>query len=340
MTEPGQRRSGRAGAATIYDIAERAGVNPSTVSRALNHPGRVSAATEARIRQAADELDFHANPMARALPTGRTRTLALVLADVTNPVVFGLIRGAERAAAAAGYTLVIAESQESGAVEAATVERVAPAVDGIVLATSRLADDEIGAIAARKPVVTVNRGGSASANVSPDVEPGIAALVAHLESLGHRTLAFLAGPANSWTSTRRWDALFAAARRAGLHIVEIGPNAPTVEGGGDAYERCEASGATAVVAYNDLMAMGLIQAARAAGRRVPEDLSIVGFDDIFGAALITPALTTVRADLELAGEHAVTHLLALMGEGAAPADCDELATELVVRDSTGPAPTR
>lgn len=338
MTETGQRRSGRSGAATIYDIAERAGVNPSTVSRALNHPGRVSAATEARIRQAAEELDFHINPMARALPTGRTRTLALVLADVTNPVVFGLIRGAERAAAAAGYTLVISESQESGEVEAATVERVAPAVDGIVLATSRLADEQIAGIAARKPVVTINRGGAAATNVSPDVEPGIAELVAHLGALGHRSLAFLSGPVGSWTSTRRWDALFAAAREAGMTIVEIGPNPPTLEGGAAAYERCEASGATAVVAYNDLMAMGLIQAARAADRDVPGDLSIAGFDDIFGAALITPALTTVRADLEAAGEHAITHLLALMDDGPAPGGCASLVTELVIRASTGPAP--
>src|SRR6185437_5523990 len=101
-------------AATIYDVATLAGVSPSTVSRALGKPGRISAATERRIRAAADELNFRINPMARALHTGRTHTLALVVADITNPVVFGIVRGAETAASAAGYTLVITESQESG----------------------------------------------------------------------------------------------------------------------------------------------------------------------------------------------------------------------------------
>lgn len=101
-------------APTIYDVARLAGVNPSTVSRALSQPGRINVKTEAKIHAAAKELNYRLNPMARALPTGKTNTLGLLIADITNPVIFGIVRGAERAAARHGYTLVVTESQESG----------------------------------------------------------------------------------------------------------------------------------------------------------------------------------------------------------------------------------
>lgn len=335
------RPRGRSGAPTIYDVATRAGVNPSTVSRALNQPGRVSAATEARIRAAAAALDFHVNPMARGLPTGRTNTIALVVADITNPVVFGIVRGAERAAAQAGFTLVIAESQESGDVEAATVDRVAPAVDGIVLATTRLADTDIARLAARTPVVVINRALAGVLSVEPVVGPGVHALVEHLADLGHRSLAFVSGPETSSTSTRRWDALVAEATARGLSIIEIGPNRPTLDGGRSAYPGVAASGATAIVAFNDLLAIGVIQALKADGRAVPGDVSVAGFDDIFGAEFMVPALTTVYADLVEAGARAVTALLGAIGVPAGPQDDanrDDLVTSLIIRDSTGRAP--
>ena len=153
--DPKKSRGGSA--PTIYDIARLAGVNPSTVSRALSQPGRINVKTEERIQAAAKELNYRVNPIARALPTGRTNTLGLMVADITNPMIFGIVRGAERAAAEAGYTLVVAESQESGEREATAVERVLPSVDGLVLATTRLGDAQISHIADRKPTVIINR---------------------------------------------------------------------------------------------------------------------------------------------------------------------------------------
>lgn len=332
-------RRRKSGAATIYDIAELAGVNPSTVSRALNQPGRVSAKTEARIREAAAELDFHVNPLARALPTGRTNTIALAVADITNPVFFEVVRGAERAAHLAGYTLVISESQESGSLEAATIERLTPAVDGIVLGTTRLPDEDLQRIAGRKPLVAINREVAGIPNISADVSPGIRELVSHLHTNGHKTVAYLGGPSRSWISAQRWSALFEAARAAGIGVFEIGPNSPTVAGGGAAFDRVEASGATAVVAYNDLVAIGVIREAQARGLHVPEDLSVSGFDDIFAADLVTPPLTTVRTDLAAAGRKAVERLLVAIGVTAADVTgdaADELTTSLVTRGSTGP----
>lgn len=325
----------RGGSATIYDVAELAGVNPSTVSRAFSKPGRVSAATEAKIRAAAAELNFRPNPIARALPTGKTLTIGLVVADVTNPVVFGIIRGAERAASAAGYVLLVTESQESGEAEAAAIERLMPGVDGIVLATTRLVDERIEEIAARKPVVLINRSVPGVPGVLPDVTSGVDALIDHLADHGHRSVVFVSGPAQSWISARRWEAIMAASARRDMAVVEIGPNLPTVEGGRAITPRLLAARPTAVVAYNDLIAMGIIQAAGFVGVAVPGEVSIAGFDDIFGSDLITPALTTVRSQLLLAGERAVKQLL-----GTEPTDSGELLhTELVVRASTGPVAT-
>lgn len=333
----GPASGARKGPATIYDIAQLAGVNPSTVSRALGKPGRVSAKTEAKIRAAAAELNFRINPMARALPTGRTNTLALVVADITNPMVFGMVRGAEHAATEAGFTLVIAESQESGEAESNVIERILPSVDGVVLATTRLAPEPIAELGARKPIVLINHEVTGVASVVSDVEVGVRQLVEHLVGLGHRSIAFVSGPATSWISGRRWEALLALADEFDLAVVEIGPNPPTIDGGRAAWRRVDASRATAVVAFNDLMAIGLLQEAAAHDVAVPAALSVTGFDDIFGSDLITPPLTTVRAQLELAGQLAVRRLLAeVQGDASQPAAAEPLATELVIRGSTGP----
>lgn len=334
-----QARSARRGdgsrkpAATIYDIARHLGLSPSTVSRALNKPGRVNARTEQRIREAAAELNYRINPMARALPTGRTHTLGLILTDITNPVYFTLVRGAERVAAAEGYTLVLAESQESDALEAETAERLLQSVDGLVLVASRLDDAHIGALAERKPLVLVNRVVDGVSGVVPDVLPGIREALDHLASLGHASLAFLSGPTASWMSRLRWETLLDEAPRRGMTIVEIGPGAPTLDGGQRGLRRVQASGVSAVVAYNDLMAIGLLRACRCAGIDVPSRLSIVGFDDIFGSDFTSPPITTIRTPLDLAGEEAVHRVLAALGADDVRQP-RRVSAEFVLRGST------
>lgn len=340
--EPSARgRAPRKGkpAPTIYDIAKLAGVNPSTVSRALSQPGRINIKTEERIQAAAKELNYRLNPMARALPTGRTNTLGLLLADITNPMIFGIVRGAEHAAAEKGYTLVIAESEESGEREATTAERIQPSVDGLILGTTRLSDDQIQRLADAKPLVVINRDVEGVSSILPDVTPGIDEAVAHLASFGHTSIAYLSGPANSWMSSTRWSALLDRALASGMTIVEIGPGVPTLDGGRAALSRVVAAGVTAVVAYNDLMAIGLLRAAAEQGIDVPGRLSVIGFDDIFGSDFTTPALTTVRTPLALAGERAVRLTLEMIGVDQAAADHDEepIVTSLIVRGSTGPS---
>jgi LacI family transcriptional regulator len=338
--EAGSPTRRKNGAATIYDVAALAGVSPSTVSRALGKPGRISPATEARIRAAAEELSFRINPMARALHTGRTHTLALVVADITNPVVFGIIRGAEHAASTEGYTLVVAESQESGEVEAEAVRRLLPSVDGIILATTRLDSATILEMAAQKPIVLLNRAVDGVPAILPDVEEGVAALLAHLDELGHRSIAYLSGPTTSWVSARRWERLLEQTEQRGMALVEIGPNQPTIAGGRDASRRVRAARVTAVVAFNDLMAIGLMQALADAEVPVPGEISVAGFDDIFGSELIVPPLTTVRSQLELAGGRAAANLLGRLAGNETDPEEQPLSTQLVVRGSTGPAPAQ
>ena len=330
----------RGSAATIYDIAKLSGFNPSTVSRALTTPGRINAKTEAKIKAAAKELNYQVNPFARALPTGRTKMLALIIADITNPVFFDVVRGAETAAAEEGYTLVLAESQESSANEAEALKRIMPTVDGVLLVTTRLRDEEIQELNRQKPVVLINRKVPEVANVVPSNENGIAEAVKHLADLGHKHIAFLSGPRASWMNTDRWDNLMKNAIKLGMTIVEIGPNDPTLEAGRLSLDRIRAAGVTAVVTYNDLMGIGLLREAQSKGVSIPQDLSIIGFDNIFGSDFTSPPLTTVQMQLDKTGLEGITALMNLLDdEDLTPADIKppEHVASLLVRGSTAKA---
>lgn len=332
MTE----RTRRSTAPTIYDIAEKAGVAASTVSRALNKPGRINSETERRIRAAADELGYRLNPMARSLQSGLTGNFALVMSDMTNPVYFDLVRGAERVTAEAGCTLLFADSQENVDVELDAAQRLLRVADGLMLVGSRLSDEQIVALAELKPVVTVNRLVADLPAATAEVEVGVHEAVRHLAELGHRDIAYLTGPSASWMNGRRHGVLVADALSRGMTVRAIESDSPTIDGGRSAVPRVAASGVTAVVAFNDLLAFGLLQGARDAGIDVPGALSVIGFDDIFGADLLTPPLTTVRSHMRSLGEAAVVALQrAIAGEPGA--DSDRPATKLIVRGSTGPA---
>jgi LacI family transcriptional regulator len=336
----GNDLSRSARAVTIYDIAREAGVAASTVSRALTHPQRVNNRTREHIEQVADRLGYRPNPIARALPSGRTQTVALLVSDITNPHFFDVIRGAERGTTAAGYTLILANSEESGEAEQRHVERLARGVDGFVLAASRLPDRRIRDLAAELPVTLVNRkvGGVASAVI--DQRDGTRQIVEHLVGLGHTSIAFLAGPQASWMAAQRWRALSAAARRLRTTAVRLGPFAPTVEGGTAAADAALDAKVTAVVAHNDLLAIGVLRRFAQRGTDVPGDVSVVGYDDIFGADFCSPSLTTLAGPLDEAGSVAMEVLLDLIAarDGSGPRRDVVLPSHLVVRESTGPSP--
>jgi LacI family transcriptional regulator, repressor for deo operon, udp, cdd, tsx, nupC, and nupG len=312
-------------------------VATSTVSRAFSHPGRVNAETAERIKRTAERMGYRPNPIAKALPSGRTLMLALLVPDVTNPFFSEMIRGGERQAAAAGYTLVLADTEESPEIEAIHVDRLARLVDGVIIGTPRLSARKLAEFARRYPLVLVNREIGDAPHVVIDTPNGMNQAAQHFASLGHESVAYLAGPRASWANESRWRALQSAAKRLGLAMTWLGPFAPTVAGGTAAAEAVVVSGATAVIAFNDLLAIGTMRRLLARGLRVPEDISVLGCDDIFGADFCHPALTTLAAPIQDAGRAAVDLLLgSLAHTDRHPRRRIVLPTHLVVRESTGP----
>lgn len=336
---PGRRAQHGERAATIYDIARLTGLSASTVSRALNKPGRTKSSTEARVRAAAAEVGYRVNPMARSLLTGRTGTVGLVVSDLTNPVFLTLIRSVQRALSRSGTMLVVAESQESADVERETIEKLKTSTDGLLLVASRLGDDEVRDLACRSPIVLVNRRVVGAPFVVPDGRTGVRDAIAHLEALGHTGIAYLGGHARSWVNQNRWESVFREATARSMSVVQLGPAASSLDGGYGQLHTVLASGFDAVLAYNDLMAIGLMQAAHDDGVSVPGRLSIIGCDDIFGATFTSPRLTTVRAPLDRLGAAAVDMLGAVV-DGKTPAEPELLHMEFVPRGSTGSPPPR
>jgi LacI family transcriptional regulator len=183
----------------------------------------------------------------------------------------------------------------------------------------------------------MNRRIDGLADVVADISGGIEQAVRHLKELGHESVAYLSGPSTSWMSKHRWQLIFDAAVKQGLKVVEIGPNEPVVDGGKASVDLVLASGVSAVIAYNDLIAIGLMSGLTERGVSVPSQVSVIGFDDIFGSDLTTPALTTIKSPLESAGKLAVQALLADIEDHDAEQALEtakRLAGHLVMRAST------
>jgi LacI family transcriptional regulator, repressor for deo operon, udp, cdd, tsx, nupC, and nupG len=321
---------------TIVDVAAAAGVAPSTVSRAFSRPARVNRHTRDHVLAVAGELGYAPNPAAQALESGRTRTIALLVPDITNPYFAGVIKGAERAAAAAGLTLVLGDTQENPVREEELVTRLGRAVDGFVLSASRLPDDKLHRAADLNPIALVNRATPGVACVVSDFDSGTEQIVDHLASYGHRSFVFAGGPAESWSGARRWAGLRRAAQERGLAPHRSGPYLPTLAGGPAAADAVLASGATAVVCHNDMLAIGVLRRLAHRGVAVPRDLSVVGFDDIFGASFCNPPLTTLCERTEDTGDRAVEAVVRQIAQRSADPPTLVLPTHLTVRASTGP----
>ena len=324
--------------ATIYDVARVAGVSPSTVSRAFSRPGRVSAQTAEKIRQVAEELGYRSREVSRTAAKSTTKVLGLAVADITNPFNFRVIRGCQAAAAEAGFVVTLNDAQESEALEREMLRRSLPLLDGRIVASSRLSDTELRTVAKQLPVVVLNRRVAGLHCIIPDMAHGIRKAAEHLLALGHRNITYLAGPEASWADGMRWRAMRDSAKELGFTEHRVGPFAPTLQGGRGAAEVIAARRLKAVVCFNDLMAIGLMQGLAERGIKVPEQISIIGFDNIFASALVTPGLTTVAAPLTMLGDSAVRYVVAsLAGHKSAETAPVSVPVRLIVRHSTGPA---
>lgn len=322
---------------TIHDVAEACGVAPSTVSRALARPGRINAETAERISRVATELGYRTSrPTPVSSPTACTRRIVLLsVPDLTNPVFAEIARGAQEAAMALDYTVQLADFQESPRLERMSIERSLSGVDGVLMVSSRLPDSALRVMAQSKPVVLLSRTVPSIPSVVTDDGGGMRTAVEHLTKLGHDRIVYLAGPEASWASGVRWLALQQDARDMGIKVRRLGPFTPTLAGGLRAAEQLLARPASAVIAFNDQLAAGLVKGLSRAGVGVPSDVSVIGFDNTIVAALVAPGLTSVATPRREQGAVGIRHLVArITGDGSLDDRPVVLPTRLSVRTST------
>jgi LacI family transcriptional regulator, galactose operon repressor len=321
---------------TIKDVARAAGVSASTVTRALSNPEMVNPATRERVRQTAAALGYQPNRAARGLITGRTGNLGLLVPDLANPFFPSIVKGVQARAHEADYAVFLVDTDEDATAEAGLVSKLSKQVDGLILCSPRMAEDELRTILAETPVVLINRRVGRVPSVTPAFTDAMRQAVSHLTALGHRRIAYVAGPRSSWANRERVRALKGVA--GGVDLVEIGNVIPQFPGGVAAADQVLAADVTAVIAYNDLVALGLLHRFAARGVAVPDDISLLGFDDIALAEMVHPSLTTVALPKEQAGRASVDLLLQLLEQpDRATSVRRELPAQLMVRGSTGPA---
>ena len=325
---------------TLTDVAKRADVALSTASRAFSDPGRLGPDTLRKVRSVAQELGYSPAPRVVEPVSEFAATIAVVVPDIANPAFSAFVKAAQGQGRRGRHTVVLADTDFNPDREREAIEHLRGRVDGVVVCSSRLDAEEILALCGRTPVVLVNREAAGADCIVADASEGLRQTVDYLTALGHRRVAYVQGSAHSWSNGHRVQLVRALAEEYDLELEMLGWQTETVAGGSAAAARVVASGASAVIAHNDLVALGVIAGARALGVRVPDDLSVVGADDIPFATVAEPSLTSISVPLARAGELSLELLTrAVAGDQQTPRTL-RLPTHLIVRSSTGPAAAR
>jgi len=328
---------------TIRDVARIAGVSVATVSRAMNGHENVSAETKARILAVAKSLHFSPSGAARSLIMRRNQAIGAVLPDLHGEYFSELIRGIDLAAREHDLHLLVSGSHGDAKAAASAIRAMRGRVDGLLVLWPGLDAEGLDADLSRDmPTVLINthsrRAGMASLAI--DNHGGAMAMMKHLVDLGHRRIAFIGGPDNNYEARERLRGCHDAAAAAGAQLQVIPGDFTEVSGHAAGVRICHQSERpTAVFAGNDMMAIGCLSALSEAGVRVPQDMSLCGFDDIPIARYITPSLTTVRARIADLGTLSLQRLVAQIQRHARPAEMRQtLDVDLIVRASTTRAP--
>ncbi len=343
---PGRKtRHGKRHTAVMADVAKLAGVSHQTVSRVLHDSPYVRRETRERVLVAIRQLDYRPNPVARALVTGRSRTLGVVSFDSTLYGPASTLLGIEEAAHEAGYAVSIASLKSlNRASVLGAVERLrGQGVDGVaVIAPKKSAMDALRHLPPDVPVVAAEAGPDDSVPVvAVDQVAGAATATRHLLDLGHRTVWHIAGPQDWLEAEQRVEGWRSTLKAAGAQAPALLRGDWSARSGYELGQRLvNMPGVTAVFAGNDQMALGLLRLLHEAGRETPRQISIVGFDDIPEAAYFTPPLTTVRQDFAEVGRRCLHLLLEQIETGARSWSRVVVGAELVVRKSTAVAPPR
>ncbi len=332
---------------TVKDVARDAGVHPGTVSRALNASTRalVSEATAERVLATAARLGYRPNSIARGLKTSRSYTVGVLIPDLMNPLFPPIVRGIQDRLEEAAHTPLIANTDNDPERERADFEAMrARRVDGLISATARRREGPVDPLDEEgMPIVLVNRrheSGARSSVVSDD-RAGVRLAVEHLVGLGHRRIAHIAGPQNLSTGYLRREGFVAAMRAAGLEpdpeLILVSSAFVEAEGERLCAELLDADlGVTAIVAGNDLLALGCYDAFAARGIGCPVEISVIGFNDMPFSGWFNPPLSTVRLPHYEIGARAADLLLRHLDEPDAAPEQVVLPPELVLRDSVAP----
>lgn len=319
---------------TMKDVAAAAGVSLATVSRVLSggRPGDDDIAV--RVREAAAALDFRPNPSAQGLRRP-VSAIGVVVPDLANPYFAEVLKGVNGAAEAAGQRMLVADAHEDPAEEVRLVRDLIRWSAGIILCSPRMRARDLTDVAATvdRPFVTTNRPVPGRPSVVIDFSVGMRAICRHLRDLGHEHVVYLGGPAQAWSDGERRRALRGEVRH-GLRV-DFVPGGAEIPDGHAATDAALATGATAIVTFSDFVAMGVLMRAAELGLRIPEDLSVTGFDDIPVGRIAGPGLTTASVSKTELGRCA--HELLSSPE---PDRRVKMRPSLVVRGSTGPAPRR
>lgn len=328
-------------AVSIYDIAKRAGVSPSTVSRALEDHPRIGATTRKRIQELAREMDYVPSTVAKSLAENKTWTIGMVLPTISDPFMGRVVEGVEQGAIEVGFNVFVSTSQNDRQREIAAIKVFQRRrVDGIIIIASHLFDQYPRFFDRSKvPIIVINeqRPGETMHFVTVDDIQGARVAVEHLLSLGHRRVGYVGVGNRPKSNQYRLKGYQAALEAAGIDfdpalIFTSHAVADHAKCGEASLEPLLAAGATAVFCYNDMTAIGLLNACYTRGISVPGDLSIIGFDDIDMAAYTIPPLTTIRQPRFDLGKRAMSMLLALL-KGENPEN-QSVPGELVVRQTT------
>jgi LacI family transcriptional regulator, galactose operon repressor len=323
---------------TIRDVARDAGVSVATVSRVLAGSARVSPALAERVRESVRRLGYTPHSVARSLASGRTRLVGALVPNLANHYFYALIKRMLHDAERDGYRLIVADSDENVVAERELGLNLLHQTDGLILCSPRARASVVRQLLDHgKPVLVLNRlvDGLPVSQVVVESYPAMRQVAAHVAELGHRRVAYLQGPVRSWHSKERWRAVRSLAR-GGLDITAIRVGA-TMEAGHRAVPQILRSGVTAVLAYNDLAAIGVVVGLAERGIRVPDEISVTGFDDIPYSRFVTPPLTTVHSPQEEVGSVAWKTMTGLL-HGEHPGTRTVLAAEPVIRGSTAPPP--
>jgi DNA-binding LacI/PurR family transcriptional regulator len=341
--ETSGRTEGRRRAAVMADVAKRAGVSHQTVSRVLNGSPQVRLATRERVLRAMQELDYHPNSAARALVTGRSRTLGVVSFDTTLFGPASTLYAIERAAHDAGYfiTIVSLEALDRASVLSAVERLRMQGVDGIlVIAPLEGSGEALVALPRDAPVVAVEAGpADALPVVAVDQFTGAALATRHLLELGHPTVVHIAGRPDFLEAAQRIDGWRSTLEAAGAAVPPVLVGDWSARTGYDLGRRLvRGGGVSAIFVANDQMALGVLRALHEAGLEIPRQVSVVGFDDIPEAQYYTPPLTTVRQDFGEIGRRSLRLMLDMVDTGgAAPETPPLVVPELILRSSTATA---